>query len=139
MKFLILIILIFASCSQKRNIFSSNHNESRDSISIQTLKQTAITSDEIVELNIEETIQETFSDTTKKTVSRVINRKIQQTSKKGILSVSNEECDTIHIKETGTLETQGKPTINESSNVGLKYVFYILIVILILYVVYRIK
>ena len=139
MKIFLVIFLILTSCTSKRNIISSKNIESKDSISIQTLKQTAITSDEIVELNIEETIQETFSDTTKKTVSRVINRKIQQTSKKGVVSVSNEECDTIHIKETGTLETQGKPTINESSNVGLKYVFYILIVILILYVVYRIK
>lgn len=135
MKIFLVIFLILTSCTSKRNIFSSKNIESKDSISIQTIKTMKANEEEFLEINLEECIQETFQDSSK----RVINRKIQQTSKKGVLSVSNEECDTIHIKETGTLETQGKPTINESSNVGLKYVFYILIVILILYVVYRIK
>ena len=73
--------------------------------------------------DIEETIQETFSDTTKKAVSRVINRKIQQTSKKGVLSVSNEKYDTM-IAQLGALYNEvvaGNMTQEEFFKNAYKY------------------
>lgn len=135
MKFFLVIFLILTSCTSKRNIISSKNIESKDSISIQTIKTMKANEEEFLEINLEECIQETFQDSSK----RVIKRKLHQTSKKGVVSVSNEKYDTTYIEETGTLETQEKPPKTDNENEGLKYVFYILLIILIIYVVYRIK
>lgn len=155
MKHILILILAFAlvGCYSSKQIATEHTTVNNDSTSVNLVDSTAIhsivndsmTVEENTTTTIQETITETVKDSTNNIViDRTIERKITQNSGKVISSVINEESDTTYINKEKTLETKDNKAIQqhnedkkESNN--LKYIFYISIVILIIYIIFKFK
>ena len=149
-KTIILLAFIFVACGSSKYV-EDNYIQTKDSTSTVVVDSTSIHNarNEDINLNedinttITETITETVTDTTNNIViNRVINRQIKQTAEKTVSSVIKEQNDTIHIKNETTQETKDNEVITTIDNEvkesnKLKYVFYILLVLLVGYIVIK--
>ena len=152
----LIIFLTFISllgCSANKNIQMEQTtmvNDSTsinkiDSTSIQNFKNEEVKIDETVETVINEVITESVKDTTNNVViDRVINRQIKQTAGKAVSSNINEQSDTTYINKEKTLETKDNKAIqqyneNKKESNKIKYIFGIVLLVLIGYVIYKFK
>ena len=149
----ILLAMFLLGCSsnkqiqleQSMTVNDSLYIERIDSTSIHNVVNDALDYDENVETVIEEEINETVVDSSNDVViERRIRRTISQTSGKSISSEIEEKCDTISIIKEKTLDIKDNETIqlyNEDKKESnkLKYICWIVLMILIGYIIYKFK
>lgn len=149
----ILLAMFLLGCSSNKQIQLERSMTVNDSLYIERIDSTSIHNvvndvldyDENVETVIEEEINETVVDSSNDVViERRIRRTISQTSGKSISSEIEVIDDTTSIIEEKTLDIKDNETIqlyNEDKKESnkLKYICWIVLMILIGYIIYKFK